>query len=310
MRRTPRLAILAILLAAPAAAQFNVGVSPSSIVEEEPVQPGTSFHGQFFVISSSDENIDVSIKTAPGRISDLRALRPDAATNFSAQPCPDCIEFLRAGGRLLEQDQPLDDAGNIHRWRRIEFFVTLPNDIEPGYHMMEMTPRPTRAGPGGSVGLVSTAAVPLVFRVPGTAVRSGRVIGISAGERTAAQQEVVATFYNTGTVTMQVSTAFQVPGEDGNRTYAGGAQRVAPGEEARFSAFVEADRLNASTPVTATASYTTGEAAMTRPLEAKEAATVTGQAGHRPPSAGAVLFLVFFLVVSTIVTWGVVQRAR
>lgn len=310
MRRI-RILVLVLLAAfvAPAAAQFNFGVSPSSIVEDEPHGPGDTFYGRFFVISSSDEDIDISIASRPGALGDLRTIKPGAARNFSAQPCEGCIEFLQYDSRLTERDRALDEAGTIRRWEQIEFFVNLPEDIEPGYHLLELTPHPERAGPGGSVGLVSTASVPVVFHVPGEVVRSGRVIGIRTGDRTLEEQELEATFYNTGTVTMQVNARFIIPGDGENVTYAAGSGRIAPGEETRFSAMVDAHRLNTSTPVTATVSYRTGEAAVTRPVQARREVTVTGRAEQAAPY-GMYLFLVLFLVVSSLVTRKVIRRAR
>lgn len=310
MRHTATVLIIVVLFAAPAAAQFNFGVSPSRIVEEEPHRPGESFHSQFFVISSSDEDIGISLETADAGISEFRRIQPENVQNFSAQPCPDCVEFLQYSDRLTEREQSLDAAGSIRRWQQIEFFVNLPEGIEPGYHMLELTPRPERAGSGGSVGLVSTTSIPVVFNVPGDVVRSGRIIGIRAGDRTPEKQELVATFYNTGTVTMDVGARFVVPAGEGNTTHTAGTIRVGPGEEARFSALVDAERLNASTPVTAVASYTTGGAEATRPLEAKQQVTVTGRAEQKPAPYTTYLFLAFFLVVSTLLTWRVIRRVR
>lgn len=309
MPRTTALILALVLLAAPAAAQFNFGVSPSSITLTN-VQPGTANYSQFYLISSSDRDIEVSVERTDGDIGDIRRLKPGAVQNFSAQPCGDCIEFLQAGGRLTERDEALDPAGTIRRWRQVRFFVSPPDDIEPGYHVIGLTPRPRGTGQAGSVGLVSTAAVPLVFRVPGEAVRSGRVIGMRTGERTPTGQDLVATFYNTGTVTMRVSARFIVPGTGGNTTHAAGSRLVAPGEEARFSARVDADRLNGSTPVTAAAAYGTGDAAMTRPVTAKQEVAVTGRTEQRAQPLTRYILLGVFLVISTIVTWRVVRRVR
>lgn len=309
MRHTAGILIV-LLLAAPAAAQFNFGVSPSRIVEEEPHRPGESFHTQFFVISSSNEDIGISLETADAGISDFRRIQPEAVHNFSAQPCQDCVEFLQYSDRLTEREQSLDAAGSIRRWQQIEFFVNLPEGIEPGYHMLELTPRPERTGSSGSVGLVSTTPIPVVFNVPGAVVRSGRIIGIRAGERTPEKQELVATFYNTGTVTMEVGVRFVVPAEGENTTHAAGTVRVGPGEEARFSARVDAERLNASTPVTASASYTTGGAEATRSLTAKQQVTVTGRAEQKPVPYTTYLFLALFLAVSTLLTWQVIRHVR
>lgn len=310
-----RVALLCLLLAAfvPAAAaqSMDIAVSPPRLDAGE-LQPGDGVVEQFTVLTDADADISIALDTRTGSLRTFRRLRPDAADRFSAQDCSGCVEYLSGGGELPEQDEELSGGGQAtDRWQTVKFFLDVPDDIEPGSHLLELTPQPTVPG-RGAVSVASTARVQLLFTVPGEAVRSGKIIGLRAGDNVAGEQRIAGTYYNNGTVTTAADFSFTVETADGSRTVNAGGATVAPGETATFTASVDTGRVNDSFPVTASVDYGTGAAtsAATLTVAAPSApSAATGRPTAAGPSLAAVLLFLLFLAVSSIATWKGVRYA-
>lgn len=304
--------ILVLCVPLVAGAAFNFGISPSK--EEAGLQePGDRFFVSFFVVTDSEEEeATVEVDTADGTISEFASSRPEEATNFSEQRCIDCIDFMKGDGPLNDHS----GGGNVKQWKAVEFFVNVPENAEPGYHMLKVQPQPRRESGGGGVGVASTASFPVLFQVPGEAIRSGRIIGMHAGRNAGGQQQVAATFYNDGTVTMTVSGEITVETVDGNETVRTGTRRVGPKRSVDLTATVDADLLERGEPfmVYASVDYTTGEAAFRSSLTPSEPVTVQGATVKRPQQDDTSLLMYIavsiMMLVSTVVTWKVIDRAR
>lgn len=294
---------------------FNFGVTPAK-AEEGVKNPGDRFFASFFVITEEDEEMAVTIRTEDGGIGEFQQLREEDVENFSEQRCEDCVDFLKAGGPLEEHEQ----GGSVERLKAVEFFVNVPDDIEPGYHMLNVLPRPQRGGGGGGVGVLSSASFPVIFRVPGAAIRSGRILGTHAGKNVDGRQSIVSTFYNDGTVTVTAESKITVADGNGNRTLYAGADRIAPGEAHDFSASVDLNTVqlqNDTFDVYTTVDYRTGTAAYNTALEPRAPVTrasgsgaVTQKPSVTQPSLLYYIGLLLLISLTTLVTWKVVNHAR
>lgn len=309
MRARVLLLLAVLAAAAPFAAAQTLSVSPPT-VEEGVQEPGSQFYGQFRVYTDSGQEMEYALSARPGSLDGFENVKPDALERFSAQDCSGCVRFLQGGGDLAERDRSLSTGGGeTDRWATVGFVVQVPEDAEPGYHMIEAIPRPEVPGQG-SVNVVSTAGVPVVFRVPGEATRSGKIIGLRAGDRYDGYQTVEATFYNNGTVTVRANFELVINRTDGTRRRGAGGRRVAPGESATFSARIDDDLLNETFGVRAVTDYGTGTAESSRrlPLAAVEQrpAPEPGRAG---PSPVALALAVLVLLASSLVTWRVIRYA-
>lgn len=300
-------ALIAALVPAVAAQSMDIGVSPPTIDKGER-QPGETFYGEFTVLTDADTDIDISLQTGTGSLRTFRRFKPDAAA-FSAQDCSDCVRYLTGGGTLTEREETLDGGGQeTDRWQTAKFVVELPEDIEPGHHLLTLTPQPTATGQG-AVSLTSTASVQLFFSVPGDAVRSGKIIGIRADRNVDGEQRVTGTFYNNGTVTVRTAATFTVPASEGEETVSAGTVTVAPGETATFSTGVDTDLVNGSFPVRLSVDHGTGRT--TRANNVTVAAPSHPEPVRqepRPFPAAVILFLAF-LAASSVITWKGVRYA-
>lgn len=309
MKRTLIVGMLVLSFTLPAAAQsFNFGITPTQI-DEGVKEPGDTFHVSFYTFSTSSDDMTVDINTGDPSIEKFRSVKGSATSNYSQQDCEDCIRILQGGGTLDERDDTLQsDAANTNRWREVEFLVTLPSDIEPGHHMLEIVPQPRRETNDGSVNLVSTSSLPVTFQVPGRAVRNGKIIGLRAGKHVNGQQYMDATFYNSGTVTMEVNMEFDI--QDGS-TINAGSQKVSPGGSKDFKAAIDGNSVGENFSVSVTADYTTGTTTEQAVLTKKEPETVetpTGktQEDQSMPYATAIITV----ILTSLITWRVVRHVR
>lgn len=314
-RTTLLVAAVVSLIVLGAAASFNFGITPSK-AEKGVHERGERFFVSFFVVSGSSDSLDVAVDTDDAGVSAFQGIRPEDAANFSEEKCSGCVDFLKAGGAL----QDYEKGGSINQWKPVEFFVDVPEDAEPGYHMLNVHPRPVRSSGGGSVGVVSATSFPVIFRVPGKAIRSGKVLGVHTGRTFNDEQNIRTTFYNDGTVTIVARGRITVETTDGNVTLNAGRRRVAPGKTEGFTGRIDTEELamhNGTFNAYATVNYATGKdtvATTLSPREPVEPVEPSGAVVQKEPSSSPAyteyVLVILLLAGSTIVSWKVMQRVR
>ncbi len=95
--------------------------------------------------------------------------------------------------------------GGVRGAREVSFLIQVPEDAEPGYHTVRITPTPsTPSGGATSTRIVAITAITVLFKVPGDAVREGQLLDVVQGNVVGPNLEVNSYFQNTGTVTMAV----------------------------------------------------------------------------------------------------------
>lgn len=309
MRRVA-LVLLGMVLLIPlaASANFGFGLTPNS-VNGGINKPGTSFYESFYVFSSSEETLNVDVSVEGSDINDFRAVRGGKASNFSDQECNSCVEILRGEGTIDERDSAIGSGGRkTYKWSQVEFVVELPEDIEPGYHMVELVPRPSREGGQGSVSVVSTSSVPVTFRVPGKAIREGEILGMSSKKDKSGGQVITASFYNRGTVTIETDVRFEIIGKDGEKiTRTAGTQRVPPEETEEFPVMVDSSEVGDEFEVRVVADYSTGKDEKQRRVDKKTEVKSSQIQKTQEEGLNPYMVVIILLVISTGITIGVIR---
>jgi len=198
------LTFMSFLLLLPHASAYQLGVSPSVINVGE-LDRGSSRVLHFFVTTQSTDDLVVSLSTENVGLDYLK--KPDYAKlmqNYSEQDASSWIEFIN--NPITLEYSPIDkNDGNINRWRKVNFILKIPEDAEPGYHAVSLTPSPKiPAGYGTTFNIVSLASVVILVNVPGNALRSGKILDIASGGYLGERLRVNTIFQNTGTVTMNI----------------------------------------------------------------------------------------------------------
>lgn len=300
------LLVAASLLLLATATAFQLAVAPTH-VDEGVRERGATFHTGFRVLASEDADIGITVER--GSIQAFRRFNPGDAEHFSAEYCRECVDFLpgKSGGSIDERGQSVKTGGGeFNRWKDVEFLYEVPGDMEPGYHMITVTPSPDVSGGGGGVSVVSSSSFPVMFRVPGRAVRSGNIIGLRAGISSGNRQEIVATFHNNGTVTMDVKAIFEVDTGNGTVEVGTGGLLVEPGESKEFSSFVSED-LGNEFHVRAIVDYGTGNVTREATLSPSRFAGAPLEPGEETRLPFSTLVLLLVLALTTFVTWKVVR---
>jgi hypothetical protein len=274
------------------------------------IEPGTSKIARFYLVTPSEEKIFVYMSTSK---SDIRIFKntkyKDFVYNYSEEDIRPWIEFL---SNPVELNPPLKkqttEAGvPITGAREIIFMLKVPEDAESGYHSGKINLNPVGSEPSM---FTIKAVVPLqfMFKVPGEAVREGKILEISSGNYGIdGRLNMNVYFQNTGTVTMYVGPGtIEILDERGpigsvstNFAY------VEPGETTAFSGFwfpenIELGNYNAK----ATLNYFTGSTSKQSSIDVyKKTTPPVGKVVEEEfvlPWWGVVLIFIIVVVIALI----------
>ncbi len=247
-------------------AQLTVGVSPP-ILDLGELEPGTSKIAKFYLITSSKEKFFVYMNPVKIDIDTFMTTNyKDFINNYSEEDVHTWVEFLSNPVELKEiQEGQNTNAGiPIAGAREIIFILKVPKNAEPGYHYGMINLNPTTFEEAPSMVTIK-AVVPLkfVFKIPGKAIREGKILEISSGSYVDDKLYANVYFQNTGTVTIGVGPAsVYIFDERGSlSSLSTNFDFVKPGETKIFSGFwfpkdIKLGRYNA----TAKINYFTGSA--------------------------------------------------
>jgi len=248
-------------------AQLTVGVSPP-LLDLGELEPGTSRIARFYLVTSSEEKFFVYMNPTKGGISTLMTSKyKDFVYNYSEEDISSWVEFLSNPVELKEpKERQITKAGvPIAGAREIIFILKIPDDAEPGYHWGTINLNPTTfEGAPSMITIKAVAPLKFIFKVPGKAIREGKILEISSGNYGVDGRLMVNVYFqNTGTVTMGVGpgsvNVFDERGSVGSlRT---NFNYIKPGETATFYGFwfpedIELGKYDA----TAKIDYVTGSA--------------------------------------------------
>jgi hypothetical protein len=241
-------------------AQLAVGVSPP-ILDLGEIEPGTSKIARFYLVTSSEEKFIVYMTPTKDDISTFMTTKyKDFVYNYSEEDIGSWVEFLSNPVELEKpQEGQTTKAGvPIVGAREIIFILKVPKNAEPGYHSGIINLNPTGSHEAPSM-ITIKAVVPLkfIFKVPGKAIREGKILEISSGNYESDNRlNVIIYFQNTGTVTMGVGPAVvNIFDERGLLdSLSSNFDYVKPGKIATFSGFwfpkdIKLGRYNATAKI-------------------------------------------------------------
>lgn len=228
-------AFLLLLIILPVyAASFQVGVSPA-IVDAGNVAPGEQKIVKFSIFTVSDEPLLVFFDVESGNMDffndDRKYLRP----SFSEEPTASWLEPIK---NPVEIDTTTKNLGRS--WTEVNMLLDVPETAEPGYHIIQVRPRPSVFGKvGGSVGtnLVAVTSVSVVFNVEGEAKREGIILDTKLAGITKSGFKLETPFKNTGTVTLYSYATNKVYDKDGTvlGEFHSSREYVKPGDIQKFN---------------------------------------------------------------------------
>jgi hypothetical protein len=187
----------------------SVGVSPHVPYLGE-IQPGTSKIVKFYILTVSDEVLLVKLGKSKGNMDLLkRDEYKYALMNYSEQDILPWIEFINNPVELTKsEEKSKTKAGSaIKGAREVDFIINVPKDAEHGYHMGVITLDPLSPEAGRAITIKAIVPFTFIFKVPGKALRDGKIFEVSSGGYYNDRLTIDIFFQNTGTVTISILPA-------------------------------------------------------------------------------------------------------
>lgn len=201
-----------------AALEFSIGVSPP-IIDVGSVEQGSTKIVKFYLVTPSTEPLLVYLESEPGSIDFFnRAKYASIVYNYSEENVVSWAEFLKNPIELTPSNETLKTkGGEINGWREISFLLNVPENAEPGYHLMRIKPVPTVPNEVlGQTGarVVAIVGVNVLLNVLGDANRDGFILDVTPGNYIGNKLEIDTYFKNTGTVTISASASQNIYNSD------------------------------------------------------------------------------------------------
>lgn len=256
--------IFSLLLASVSLAAISVGVSPP-IVDVGKLEPGEAKVVSFDFITSSEETLLVYMSAEKGKI-DFFKSRPTYTYMLSNYSEEDTSSWVNLINNPIELKKPEGTGSNIRGRREVKFLLEIPEDAEPGYHLLNVIPTPTfpseSVGAAGAV-MVSIVPVSVIFEIEGSAKRAGVILDTVNGGYDGSRLKIDTYFQNTGTNTMTVRSYEELYDKDGNFIASSHSQKalLEPNEVTVLNTYISTGPIDYDDYIVSTkVDYTTGMA--------------------------------------------------
>jgi len=181
----------------------SVGVSPGSI-DLGLVEKGSTKLVDFYIITPSEESLIIRLEPE-NVVLDANSI----SKNSSEEDILSWIKIVNNPVELKPNTEPLETTGgSIRSHRQVSFLIEIPENAEPGRHVMNMKPVPlTSAESIGTVGsaVVAITSIKVMFDIVGNPIRKGVILDVENGYYTNGVLDLKTYFQNTGNVTISAS---------------------------------------------------------------------------------------------------------
>jgi len=187
----------------------SVGVSPP-ILDLGEIKPGESKIATFYIVTISEEVSLVQLTKVKGNLDFFNKNEyRDKLFNYSEENILSWIEFINNPVEVKKTDDSLKTktGTRIRGAKEVNFIVHISKNAEPGYHMAIINLNPLSAEPGKMFTIKAIAPLTFIFKVPGKAIREGRILEVSSGSYYNNGLILDIFFQNTGTVSMSALPA-------------------------------------------------------------------------------------------------------
>jgi hypothetical protein len=251
-----------------AAKEFSVGVSPP-VIDLGDVSSGSSIPTKFYIVTPSDETLLVRIEPTVPLIDFFKSEYSQYLYNYSEEITTGWVQLFSNPVELSPQSDTSIFGNSIKGYREINFLINVPKSSEPGYHLIKLLPQPSLPSSGnGQVGVQVATITPItiLMRLPGEAIRQGKILDISTGRYFGNNLELKIFFINTGTVSISTfANSIEVTDNQGNSVVKSSSdiKTVKPGETQVLTAMLPTkDVPEGDYKVKVNVDYTTGSAQM------------------------------------------------
>ena len=258
-----------LLIFASLALAISIGTAPG-VMEIGEVKRGETIPVTFYLLTTADKDILVTMSHIDVHLTFYSRNRTGRYTfdpnQASDEDTSTWIEFTKNPVIVSPHSTYvvyLPNGEVVRANQKVTFLLHVPKDADPGYHAFSINLAPTFYG----TGMISTIGVTrpvFIFKVPGKAIRSGRVEGIAADRQPNGMVRIDVLFRNTGTVTLKARVKkLDIYDEKGNymTSLFTAYKRVPPGKASVFSVYWDnKEREEKKHRMVVTMDFITGEA--------------------------------------------------
>ncbi len=291
---------------------ISIGAAPGYYNFGE-LDKGKKYAGNIYLVTTSDNDIYVSLSYRPPQAAFMTSAKEGyKLQNASEEDVSKWFSFPLSSILLRPSEKTLiklADGNLIYANRKATFYLNIPRNSEPGYHMgsIDLTPHLPAGKNAPAVGTIGVTRVIVVFKVPGRAVRSGDIVAMEAERTGSNQARIDLLFKNTGTVT-ESAYPKEVKMFDnlGNvvAVLKGGAVKVKPGETKVMSVYwYSKDLKSGNYQVKATANWITGEVTKLGSVEVPQKIVKENVIRQPPSKFPWWLIILIVLVIMLIIYW-------
>lgn len=217
--------------------QITIGVSPSFLDLKE-INPGYSKIARFYVVTPSNDVFLAYLKSSPGDSNIFqRGNYKDLIYNYSEEDISSWVEFISNPVEFKK----IEGKKTIKAANEVTFILKVPKNAEPGYHTGLIEFKPVGLEQPGMINIRSLVRLNFLFKVPGRAVRNGKVLEISSSNYYDGKLALNVFFQNTGTVTIKPkSVTIKIFNKKNEciATLHSNTDFVKPGKIKKFTAFL------------------------------------------------------------------------
>ncbi len=248
--------ILTFVILSGVSFSLSIGTAPG-VADLGDVQRGEQVPVSFYVTSDTKSPLPIKISYMPVHATifkgDKKKDQGSYYTFIPSEASEENIEdwlsipkrpFVLSPGSVKICGPPECDPP-IKYNQKITFFIKVPKDAEPGYHAgsVNINPDLNTASQGGTaVSTIGITRFVFVFRVPGNALREGRIIDFVADRESKNRVRIDTLFKNTGTDTITARLDnLKIYDEFGEPLYSisnGNVVRLEPGKTAILSSYI------------------------------------------------------------------------
>ncbi len=241
-------------------ADISVGVSPP-VLELGELEPGETKLVEFNLITSSEDILLVYLGVEKGNLDFFisKTQYSHLIPEYSYESIEDWVSVVNSP---VEISKP---KGSARGRKPVSFLLHVPEDAEPGYHLISIIPKPVAPsediGGAGAV-MVSTTSINVLFRVAGEVDRKGIILDTVYRSYDNIRVGTDTYFQNTGTNTMLVR-AYQEMYQNNSLVASSSSQKAVsrPGEVTVLSTLLPTGRIEyGNYDIYTKVDYTTGYA--------------------------------------------------
>lgn len=195
------LSLLLILFAGLTMAQSQISTTPG-FLDAGNLSEGDEIEMSFFITVDAERNVTLDVEVGEPMASRLwNGDIPVEQQEYSQQ---DISDWIDVPDQITVDPSNEVDADFASGNYELRVGLEIPDDAEPGYHAAQLrfTPVNTQTGEGYGAGTITSSVPEFMFRVPGDARREIDLTNLEAIRTGESQVQLLATFENTGTVTV------------------------------------------------------------------------------------------------------------